>query len=214
MDVLHVALGPVLAHWPAGVVLRCALQGDVVVEAEASVLDESDLTSARLDAHRPIPDERAARRCDQVADLLALAGWVHGQSCAVRCRDALLDDPDAASGAAALDGLERRVRRARLLRWSLRRIGELGRGDEGRQTPPNLQGDVYDRLLQLIERARAELAGEDAHEASLPELLAIAQRLVVGLDLAAARLVVASLAIDTLTASVVSERATTGEPGA
>ena len=30
MDVLHLPLGPVLAHWPAGVVLRVTLHGDVV----------------------------------------------------------------------------------------------------------------------------------------------------------------------------------------
>src|SRR5699024_5964325 len=39
MDVLHLALGPVLPFWPAGLVLRCSLQGDVVVDAEAAVID-------------------------------------------------------------------------------------------------------------------------------------------------------------------------------
>src|SRR5699024_755889 len=39
MDVLHLALGPVLPFWPAGLVLRCSLQGDVVVGAEAAVID-------------------------------------------------------------------------------------------------------------------------------------------------------------------------------
>ncbi|MDZ4269109.1 MAG: hypothetical protein U1D00_26060, partial [Mycobacterium sp.] len=33
MDVLHLGLGPVLAHWPAGMRLRCVLSGDVVTDA-------------------------------------------------------------------------------------------------------------------------------------------------------------------------------------
>ena len=33
MDVLHVPLGPVLPHWPAGLVVWCVLQGDVIVSA-------------------------------------------------------------------------------------------------------------------------------------------------------------------------------------
>ncbi|WP_341855484.1 hypothetical protein [Brachybacterium sp. GPGPB12] len=37
MDVLQLPLGPVLPFWPAGLVLRCSLQGDVVVDAEASL---------------------------------------------------------------------------------------------------------------------------------------------------------------------------------
>ena len=55
MDVLHLPLGPVLPHWPAGVVLRCTLQGDVVVAAEASEVDESDGVAMNLG-----PNERAA----------------------------------------------------------------------------------------------------------------------------------------------------------
>ena len=39
MDVLHVRLGPVLPHWPAGLVLRCSLQGDVIAEAQAELVD-------------------------------------------------------------------------------------------------------------------------------------------------------------------------------
>ncbi len=34
MDVLHLPLGPVLPHWPAGLVVRCVLHGDVVAEVE------------------------------------------------------------------------------------------------------------------------------------------------------------------------------------
>ena len=201
MDVLHLPLGPVLPHWPAGVVLRCTLQGDVVVEADASLLDESDWASERL-----TPNERAAWWCDHVASLLALAGWADGREAALRARDALLDEPDAASGVALIDDLQRRLRRARLLRWALRGIGEL-RPENEPDAPPHLHGDVYERLLKLTDRARAELTDDavltaSASQPRLPVLLAVAERLVVGLDLAAARLVVASLAIDAVSPPV------------
>ena len=193
MDVLHLPLGPVLPHWPAGVVLRCTLQGDVVVAAEASEVDESDGVAMNLG-----PNERAALRCDQLASLLALSGWADGHAAVRRVRDALIDEPDAAVGTALLDDLQRRLRRARLLRWSLRGIGDL-RPDDQPDAPSQLHGDVYQRLVRLADQARAELTGDAASPAppaSVTVLLAVAERLVVGLDLAAARLVVASLAID------------------
>ncbi|OFE17193.1 hypothetical protein BA895_17180 [Humibacillus sp. DSM 29435] len=198
MDALHLPLGPVLPHWPAGVVLRCTLQGDVVVAADASVLDESDCTPVL-----PHPNERAAWCCDQLARVLALSGWVDGYSAAVRVRDALIDQQDAAASSALLDVLQRRLRRARLLRWSLRDIGNL-RADDQPDAPPQLHGDVYERLMSLSKQASAELtrdAASSATPAPVPVLLAVAERLVVGLDLAAARLVVASLAIDVATTS-------------
>ena len=198
MDALHLPLGPVLPHWPAGVVLRCTLQGDVVVAAEASVLDESDSTPVLLH-----PNERAAWCCDQLARVLALSGWADGYSAAVRVRDSLIDQQDVAASSALLDVLQRRLRRARLLRWSLRGIGNL-RADDQPDAPAQLHGDVYERLMSLSEQASAELtrdAASSAPPAPVPVLLAVAERLVVGLDLAAARLVVASLAIDVATTS-------------
>lgn len=192
MDVLHVPLGPVLPFWPAGLVLRATLQGDVVVAADASVLDGQDRVPDRLG-----PNERAALGCDQVAGVLALAGWADGQAAAVRVRDALIAGPDAGSAARVLDGLERKVRRAWLVRWSLVGIGDLGRGEDLKDTPWTPTGDVYDRLLDMIDLARADLIGTERQQAPLTELLALVERLVLGLDLAAARLVVASLGIDT-----------------
>ncbi|MEP6631423.1 MAG: hypothetical protein ABJA89_13200 [Lapillicoccus sp.] len=197
MDVLHLPLGPVLPYWPAGVVLHATLQGDLLVAAAANVLDADVPDSEHHTSVRLHAAERAALRCDQLADLLALAGWADGQSSAVRVRDTLIDDPDGPDGSRLLDGLERRVRRARLLRWSLRGIGDLRRIDDPRTTSSAPGGDVYDRLLKLLDDARSDLAGTDRTALPLPELLAVAERLVVGLDLATARLVVASLAIDT-----------------
>ena len=59
MDVLHVPLGPVLPHWPAGLVLRCTLQGDVIVSAEAEQLAPG--TTGRTD-ERGRDDDRPVRR--------------------------------------------------------------------------------------------------------------------------------------------------------
>lgn len=196
MDVLHASLGPVLPFWPAGLVLRATLQGDVVVAAEAAVLDENDRSPGRSS-----PMERAALRCDQVAGVLALAGWADGYTAAVRVRDALITGPDAASATDLLDGLEHRIRRRWLLRWSLRGIGDLRRADELEDALRAHSGDVYDRLLGLIDGARTDLAGTERAVLPLLELLHVAERLMVGLDLATARLVVASLGIDTASMS-------------
>lgn len=81
MDVLHVHLGPVLRHWPAGLVVRCSLQGDLIVDADAWAVDAEQSPS-------PAPpfDARveAARECDRLVSLLALAGWPHGATQARR----------------------------------------------------------------------------------------------------------------------------------
>lgn len=196
MDVLHVSLGPVLPFWPAGLVLHATLQGDVVVAAEAGVLDDND----RLPG-RPGPMERAALRCDQVAGVLALAGWADGYAAAVRVRDALIVGSGATSATDLLDGLEHKIRGRWLLRWSLHGIGDLHRAEELEHALWTHSGDVYDRLLDLIDRARTDLAGTEREVLPLLELLHVAERLVVGLDLATARLVVASLGIDTASMS-------------
>src|SRR5699024_10599404 len=70
MDVLHLPLGPVLPFWPAGLVLHCSLQGDVVVDATASVIDA---TEHRAGAPGRPTDHASATvtQCDQVMALLA-----------------------------------------------------------------------------------------------------------------------------------------------
>jgi hypothetical protein len=42
LDQLHLPLGPVLPDWPAGLLLRLTLQGDVIQEAEAEALAGGD----------------------------------------------------------------------------------------------------------------------------------------------------------------------------
>lgn len=201
LDVLHVRLGPVLPYWPAGLVLRCTLQGDVIVDVEADLVDAGD-NPARIDVTGERSRRFAARRCDNARSVLALAGWENAASCARRVRDALLaDSGDLAGPAADLDRLRRDVRRSRVLRWSLRRLGLLTAQDLARwRLPEHLRGDAWDRLLTMLDRAAAGIAGEQMPEPpSTPPVRAVAG-LLWGWDLATARLIVASLDLDPLTA--------------
>jgi hypothetical protein len=179
MDLLHVRLGPVLPHWPAELVLRCSLQGDVITEAKAELLDDG------IPDPSPHPATRA-RRIDNAAALLALAGWDDAAAEARVVRDSVLDSGQDA-GAARTARLIRRVRRSWVLRWSLRGIGPL-REEDLRECglPAALVGDSYDRLLRMLEPVGTDVAGERVSADQLG-------RLVTGLDLATARLVVASL---------------------
>lgn len=183
MDVLNVRLGPVLPHWPAGLVLRCALQGDVITEAQAEILDAE---TQQRDAG---PTTGPARILDNTVSLLALAGWEDAAGQARRVRDAMLDGGDHAASTVKLDRLRAKVTRSRVLRWSLRGIRPLDRERlERHELPPHLGGDTYDRLLGMLRRA-----GEENGQAAPFFLVNQLPHLVIGLDLAAARLVVASL---------------------
>ncbi|MCZ2815982.1 hypothetical protein [Modestobacter sp. VKM Ac-2984] len=167
LDVLHVPLGPVLPHWPAGLLLHTTLQGDLVVAARAEVLLPADDDSPTDPPVHGTP----AGRWDAVATLLALAGWDDSAVRAARVRDELL----AGGQPPGADRLARRITRSRLLRWSLRGLGRLP------------EGDAHDRL-------RHWLTGTEERRST--ELSTVAD-LVTGLDLASARLVVASLDLDT-----------------
>lgn len=187
MDVLHVRLGPVLAYWPPGLVLRCALQGDVVADARAEMLDADTA---------PLDGKGSARTVDHVASLLALAGWDDAADEARAVRDALLSHGRDDETSARLGRLRHRVEGSRVLRWSLRGLRPLARETRTRLgLPEHVAGDTYDRLLRMLD-----LAGDDDHICAaipvdgLPDL-------VQGLDLATARLVVASLDPGNLRAS-------------
>lgn len=190
MDVLRVRLGPVLPHWPAGLVLRCALQGDVVTEARAELVDGGH------------PHERGAwplaRRLDNLSSLLSLAGWDDASAEARRLRDAAVQG-GVALAAGQVERLRRKIRRSRTMRWSLRGLRPLSE-EEARHLclPAAAVGDSYDRLIGMVDRAADEARGEAAAGASMrhPHPAAAADglgRLVAGLDLATLRLVVASL---------------------
>jgi len=217
LDVLHLRLGPVLPCWPAGLALDVVLQGDVVQEAEVVTYDVPDASSYWLapgahDGALPVPAHlhrrTAARRLDAAARLLQLAGWTAGADQARRLRDALLEPSSDRLPDAAVSALARRVRRSRSLRWALRDLGAVP--PEAADGLGRIAGDAHDRLLSWLDEAEREVGGDaaavspgqarrdgDDSGAALRRLL---PGLVTGLDVAGARLVVASLDLEVLPA--------------
>lgn len=168
LDRLTVPLGPVLPAWPAGLLVRTVLQGDVVQEAVVeTVMTPRPGRPAFWDGEARI----AARRLDSCVRLLTVAGWEYAAVTAARLRDDLLAGQDPGP---RLTQWAKRVRRSRVLRWSLTGVG----GQAG-------SGDAWDRLMRWIDEA-ADPLGEDPVLDTLPRLLA-------GAEFATARLIVASL---------------------
>ncbi len=192
LDVLHVPLGPVLPHWPAGLVVRCSLQGDVITDATVEVLPAAGSGRERSPVDEGLMRGAAgfmsAQYCDQAAGMLALLGSERLSVRALRLRDAVLDGAPAHQVSTELERLGRRIRRSRVLRWSVQ----------------DLPG-VFERLLALLEGARtAPGDGVDADTAahlrsSATEAGALERipGLIIDLDVAGARLVIASLGLDT-----------------
>ncbi len=180
MDELHLPLGPVLAHWPAGVVLRVTLHGDVVVDAEIEQLAAGPgASSAQDDA-----TTRAARLLDAAASVLALAGLPAESARTRRLRDRCLDGELGDSSEVARFGGS--VGRQRVLHWSLGglTVTESSGGSE----------QLHDRLMDLFDRARAELDGEAPRQvvSGTQALL----ELVRGRELATVRLWLAAMMPD------------------
>lgn len=202
MDAWHVVLGPGLPGWPAGLVLRTTLHGDVVTALETVAAPASgspgdlggpaDLGGPgdRSGPDGPVP--HAALLADAAATVLDLAGWGVAAASARRARDDLLDGRAPGPVADALERLARRVRRSVLLRWSLQ-----GPGRRRAAPRPSAGRVVRLRLLALLDAAAA-LLRNPAHPvgrepAEEPEALA---DLAVGQELGTLRLLVASLALD------------------
>ncbi|HZG89370.1 MAG TPA: hypothetical protein VEZ42_04065, partial [Pseudonocardia sp.] len=141
LDRLHVPLGPLLPDWPAGLVLRVTLQGDVVQEAAAEVLD----------ADRAVPfwtpATAAARELDGLGRFLAVAGWADAAARSRRLRDDLLAGTAVDGGVAAR--LTHRVRRSRTLKWLVRGM-------------PAGPADVLTVLHRRLDAVDAALAGDPA----------------------------------------------------
>jgi hypothetical protein len=170
LDRLHVPLGPVLPDWPAGLVVRVTLQGDVIQEASAEVLDGGHA--------RPFEWPSAtARELDGLARFLGVAGWAATAGRARRLRDAALAGDDVEAGAAAL---VRRVRRSRTLRWLLRGI-------------PAGATDVAALLAGRLEAIEAALPGASSELRQGGLAATQLGGLLVGAELAAARLIVAAV---------------------
>lgn len=199
LDVLHVSFGPVLPLWPAGLVVRCSLQGDVVTGASVDLLsaaepflqpgvrdrleDSSELTPGS-------PRFLCAEYCDHAARLLALLQWERHSMRAFRIRDDVLAGASVPEVTKEVERLVRRVRSSWFLRWSLKDLPQ-----------------VLDRLGAFLDGARSALGGSHAAAAVVSpqsEAARVEQipELIVGLDIAAARLVIASLGLNTTAAAM------------
>jgi hypothetical protein len=171
LDRLHIALGPVLPDWPAGLVLRVTLQGDVFQEAAAEVLDVGSATPFEWPS-------AAARELDGLARFLGVAGWPSLAGRARGLRDAVLAGAPGDQIAAGTAALTRRVRRSRTLRWLIRGI-------------PAGATDVAALLDARLAAIDAGPTGDP--RPGVDELAG----LLLGAELAAARLIVAAADPDT-----------------
>jgi hypothetical protein len=180
LDRLHVPLGPVLPDWPPGLVVRTVLQGDVIQEASADVLDAGSGRRFWCDVHP------AARELDGLARFLGVAGWADAAARARRLRDELLAGASAGHVRGSAVALVRRVRRSRTLRWQLRGL-PAGSTD---------LAALLDGRLAAVEAAASSAAGSVALPASRAALDELAG-LLVGSELASARLIVAAVDPDT-----------------
>jgi hypothetical protein len=174
LDRLHVPLGPLLVDWPAGLVVRTTLQGDVIQQATVEVLP------GQPEPFWSGPGGTTARALDSCARLLSVAGWADASTTARRLRDATLNGaPDADLSAR----WAKRVRRSRTLRWLLAGVGTA---PDDPSTPADLRGDALARLHRWLEPPPDLVASTQWTLDNLPAMLE-------GNELATARLIVASL---------------------
>jgi len=220
MDVLAVRLGPVLPAWPAGLVLSVTLAGDLISDCHAGLIGLKAENVLPLQVSRR---EHAALVADRIGWLLLLAGAGRAERQLRQVRDGLLDGAEISWCAGRLRRLADRVSRSRLLGWSLRDLGRIDQGSLREVDQPlDWSGDVLDRLHRRLS-GLSELVGEltdPAVKGVLPTAPSINQAgldlvadTVRGLDLGAARLVIASIDID-ITGGVGSAQLTvTAGPG-
>ncbi|MFI9583626.1 hypothetical protein ACIHCQ_17650 [Streptomyces sp. NPDC052236] len=176
LDRLHVPLGPALPDWPAGLVLRLALQGDVVQRATVEHIPVPASTAAMSSASVPYWNEpwlrastgesvsgaAAARRLcaahlDSLGRFFAVVGWQDAATRARAARDEAVDGRSSGEILALVRPLARRAQRSRTLRWLAAGLGELSsdRATAAGVSGPALvaDGDAYDRVLVWLDRA-------------------------------------------------------------
>jgi hypothetical protein len=158
---------------------------------------------------------RAAAHLDSLARLLSVAGWPAEAVVARRLRDDLLDGAPGAAVVPRLERFARRVGRSRTLAWLTRGIGSLSAVEAraaGVSGPAaRADGDVTARYRYWLDDVRRDVGrledsallrpGVDegprgrwrSEEPPSAALIALLPRLLRGAELAAARLIVASL---------------------
>ncbi|MHB1519526.1 MAG: hypothetical protein ACYDEA_00065 [Candidatus Dormibacteria bacterium] len=205
LDQLHLTLGPLLSEWPTGLVLRVAVQGDVIQQARAETVGGTgdgsfwDEPSERARRGEPVTGGEVARRTaghrlDSLGRLLEVAGWPAAAGSARWLRDDLLGGLPAALAAPRLGRLVRHVGRSRVLSQMTAGLGQASDGDVRAR---------YRRWLDDAVRAVASLNGPESPgvvrasfaRPGMPPgaVLETIEQLVVGTELGVARLVVASI---------------------
>jgi len=183
LDVLTVPWGPVLSWWPAGLVVTTVLQGDVVQEAR--VVQLVDVDANRAEWSEVLADlepavAAAVVRLDALVRLLAVAGWQGARLQSQQVRDALLSG--TGDVAVQLHRLSRKVQRSRTLRQMTTGV------------KTTREEDVAARYRRWLDEALAAVdSGSMPATADEPHAVHLLPALLVGSDVAATRLVVASL---------------------
>ncbi|MBD2892361.1 hypothetical protein amrb99_12710 [Actinomadura sp. RB99] len=217
LDVLHIPLGPALKDWPAGLVLRLAVQGDVVQAAQVAVAGGADEVSPFWDEPRrraaageqvtvgEAERRRAAHRLDSVSRLLSVAGWESGADQARALRDQVLAGKSTSEAAPRFTKFASRARKARILRWMLKGVGEVDQAVADRHgleagqvgdASARLAGwldEIGEAIVQMDESAYLDGTSVPARGRAAEAVLAALPELLAGAELAAARLTVASL---------------------
>jgi hypothetical protein len=179
LDRLHIPWGPALPDWPAGLVLRLALQGDVLQQVEVDPLPSAsgalpfwnEPWLRALRGERVTQGAAARRLCaahlDSTGRFLAVSGWDDAAARARRLRGEVLAGAPAAAAGPPAQSLARRVRRSRTLRRLTGGLGVLPRrlaltaGVSGPALAAD--GDAYDRLLVWLDEL-ASAAGRFGDE--------------------------------------------------
>ncbi|WP_347753853.1 hypothetical protein [Agrococcus sp. ProA11] len=183
MDATHLTLGPILADWPAALVLHCTLHGDVVADAEVEWWGVDEPSDAS------VLDE-AARACDAASRVLAVAGWDPMAARVRRIRNDILGGVPTDRILSRLTVVMRRIERSRTLAWTTSDVAR----DAG--DPRRALMDWLRACSALLEPVAASpiLRPKPARDA---DATADAIRsAVVGHELSAVRLLVASLGLD------------------
>ncbi|WP_422773641.1 hypothetical protein ACN28C_12480 [Plantactinospora sp. WMMC1484] len=174
LDRLHLALGPLLADWPAGLTLHVVLQGDVIQQVEVGIATGDGPRHGswwtepwrRVAAGEPVTVAEAARRraaahLDSLARLLGVAGWPDAATTARLLRDRTLAGASADGLRGPVHRFVRRVGGSRTLRWSTRGLGRLPAAGAD-ASPPVVAGDVVDRYGRWLSRLVDDLDRLDA----------------------------------------------------
>lgn len=207
LDQLHVPLGPLLPDWPAGLVVHTTLQGDIIQAAQVEVLGTGGTSYWDAPRHRGDPSTagaarlRVAAQLDSLARFLAVAGWADAAARARWLRDDALGGASAEELAPRFRRAARRLRRSRTLRWLTVGLGVV----PGDAAAIRARGDVAARWsgwLAAVEQLLPDIDRTDHLPVVDPPrdppdaVVALLPGLLTGVELATARLVVASLGPD------------------